>query len=541
MTSGAILAPLESSNAMRVFRTFFEEAYQTYNVEAQVAQRYDELREAGEQARATDAELPTVAAYRADITAGHPVRALESCFAMAMKMEPHPDTPLGAALNQCIGDALTELGAFSMGAVYLDRALQSDADIPDYSETFQRFITYAHQTDYASTAPLRIKAHDNAIEPAARDAYNYFIGYSLIYGPNPDTTLAYHILRMIKSDSLIAARAKILLSILDVRAPNFRFKTAADNLNAALDILSQLDSDQPDVFDLKNTAWLALARIASENHAYDAADAFYRNVDVESHHLKDALSESAWNALLSGNYSNALAMTHALHAPLFAKAWLPDSLMIEASAYLGLCRYDSAARAVEKLRKTYIADADALRAYTAKTPARDYYVQILRHAENPSASPLPPRLYARVIADLRFRNLHRSLQLLTLERKTLGEHVGAEFSAWNEFRKIYDDAIEMRRQVMATLIGQIFEQTLTQLHALDISASQAAIEIRLSERKRDAECLKIVASGGSCASPSDEPTAQISLSDNDTYWSFDGEFWRDELRSFVSALPSLCQ
>lgn len=94
---------------------------------------------------------------------------------------------------------------------------------------------------------------------------------------------------------------------------------------------------------------------------------------------------------------------------------------------------------------------------------------------------------------------------------------------------------------MSNIIAGIYEKTLTELHSLDISASQIAIEIRLAERQREAECLKIVAAGGKCESKSTlESAAAIQKSETDAYWNFDGEFWRDEIHYYVSGVSSMC-
>ena len=532
-----ILAPVESSNIPLVFRKFFEEAYETYMVQSEVARRYAKLQDETASERAYDAEVPKVHAWRHQIPT-KPVSSLESCLALSESLNPPVDTLLGAASNQCIGMALKQLGAPAMAAVYLDRALQSKAKVQDFSQTLTAFLEVAHTANYTTTDPQAIKAHEPDVESADRNAFLYFIGYSLVYGPSPDVTVARQLLQNVTKGSIYYPRARLLMATLAVRAPEYKFKTAAEYIQSALDELKTIEGNE--AYELTNTAWLALARIAYENHAFDAADTFYRNVDVNSHHLKNALLEDAWGQLFAGNHSKALALTHALHSPIFAKAWLPDLLLIEAGAYIGLCRYDSARHAIDALH-ALIEDGVQLHAYMARTPTRDFYNQLIRHAESDEYSPIPDSIYKRVINDATFRTLHQSIRQLTLERSNLSQYVSSNFTSWPKLQAVYDELIAQRQQYMATVIATIYDKTLSEIHAIDISTSQISIEIRLALRKYEAECLKIVANGGKCdMGPVEAEPATFQKRSNEAYWDFKGEFWRDEIWYYTSGLTSLC-
>lgn len=540
IVQGTVLSPIETSNAILVLDKFFQELESTFRLEAEMARRYATLRNETHALEDAMSELPAVAKYRREIRDGDSVRALDSCMSMSKDIAPNANTAIGAALNQCIGESLGALGAYGMGAAYLDAALQADAVVDDYAATFKTFLDYARRSDYSSAAPLRIAAHENEIlhDPSIRDEYRYFVAYSLVYGSNPNVDMAYRTLGQIEPHSLEYARAQLLMAALDVRTPALRFKTAVERIGNALATLEKIDGDT--AYQLKNTAWLALARIAAENHAYDSAVEFYRNVDVNSHRLRDSLVEQAWTEIFAKRYSHALALTHAMRAPIFSKIWNPDLLLIEANAFLGLCRYADAERAIEALRATYIADADTLSRLVAETSARDYYGQILRHAKSPQTSPLPDRVYARVLSSLTFKRVHQSLRTLNRERENLSRHVSQNFTSWPELEKAYDAAITYRQAAISQVLSSIYSSTVDDIHALDVSASQVAIEIKLSQRKREAACLKIVAAGGKCVPLQTVATPETTKASDEVFWTFDREFWRDELRSYVAALPSMC-
>lgn len=533
-----VLAPIESSNVPIVFRKFFEEAYETYSVQAEVARRYARLRDETASERAYDSEVPKVLGYIRQISE-NAVGSLESCLALEETIHPSMDTPLGAALNECIGLALYTLNAPGMASVYLDQALQSKAKLKDFSSMLETFLKAAHEADYTSTDPMRILAHFKEQALSGQAELLYFEGYSLVYGPQPDEKLAIQLLSNIPKGTIYYAKAQVMLATLAVRAPGYRFKSAAEHLNSALEALK--DDESKEAYEIRNTVWLALGRIAYENKAFDAADAFYRRVDVNSHHLKESILENAWGQLFAKHPSQVLSLTHSLRAPMFEKSWMPDLLLLEAGAWLGLCRYSQAQKALEALRSETISEANALKEYMAQTPSRDYYNQLMRHAEDPVNSRHPGTIYRRVISDLTFKSVHHSIRVLSSERRALSEHTGAGFGSLPKLQKVYDEAIAQRQQYMSTVISGIYEDALTELHNLDISSSQIAIEIRLAERRREAECLKITAAGGKCSMAEETAgTTGLSKRENEAYWTFDGEFWRDEIRSYVSGVSSMC-
>ena len=538
-TQDAILAPVENSNLPVIMRKFFAETYEAYLVQAEVARRYAVLQSATADAQADDSELPKIAAYRA-LIATDPQAALGACLSLQADVKPSPKSLAAAALNQCIGESLYTLGIYAMAAAYLDLALQAPSPVEDYSDTFRKFLDASHRTEYVSSNPFPIKARASLIEEEDKNAFTYFVAYSFVHGARADLALARKTIQQIKKDDIYYVRGQILLASLDLRAPDYKFRSAAEALQQALIAAGKLEGDEPRR--LENLAWLTLGRIAYENHAYDEADAFYRRVDVTSHQFVEAVIENAWNRLFAGHPEETLSLTHALRAPRFDNTWLPDVLLLEAAAYLRLCRYDQASAALDALKVRYIDAAMDMSRFAANVPQRDYYNQVIIHAQNPAETQLPSRLFDRIVSDHGFFSLHTSLQTLTRESRTLTEQLGGGLSGMDILRKSYEEAIVARQQAMGVLIAGIIEDARSKLHALDITSTQMSIDIRLAKRSREAACLKIVAEGGVCKQNDIADAIPVyEKRDADAFWKFSGEFWRDELLHYQAGVTSLCQ
>ncbi len=537
-TQDAILAPVATSNLPIVLHKFFEETYEAYMVQAEVSRRYAELQSVSADERANDAELPKIASYRALIQT-EPRAALGACLSLQADVKPAQRSLAAAALQQCIGEALYALKLPAMAAAYLDLALQAPTPVEDYSDTFLKFLDASHQTEYLSANPLPIRAKSTVIDKKAKSAFLYFVAYSFVHGVSPNLDMAEKTLNQIEKGDIHYVRAQILLASLDLRAPDYKFKSAAEALQRALEAVKSLEGEEPRR--LENLAWLTLGRIAFENHAYEEADAFYRRVDVSSHQFVEAITENAWGQLFAGHPEKTLGLTHALRAPRFKGMWMPDILLLEASAYLKLCRFDQATKTIESLKSYYIEQSADIARFAANVLQRDYYNQLFIYAKNPAESALPDRLFDRIISDYGFYSLHTSLKTLITERATLKELSGS-VNGLELLMNAYDDAISQRQQAMGVLISRIIESARQKLHSLDISASQMMIDIRLALRARESACLKIVAEGGTCKTEAiSEEAPSYEKRDVDAFWTFEGEFWRDELLSYQSGMTSLCQ
>lgn len=528
-----ILTPIESSNLPLVAEKFFEDAYSAYLMHAEIAKRYAELQTATADARASEAELPRVAQYRA-LIATDPASALTSCLALEQSLTPHPDTPLAANLKRCIGEALAKLEAPAMAALFLDQALQASPPIADFSKSFEIFLNSARKSNYVSSSPIIIKENAPEIAKDLRRDFLYFMAYSLSTGSQDQIEEARLILKnIVAQEDIVYPKSLILRAALEVKAPYYRFKTAAEILEKAIQILRPLKTDE--AFQLRNTAHLALARIAFENNAYDMAESFYRRVDPKSHHFAQALLESAWNQVFAKNPKRALALSHVLQAPSFKHAWLPDLYLIEAAAYHALCRYDQAEAALSRLQSLSLNEAAALRKFISTVPTNDYYTQVIAFAKNSSNALLPPSVFQSVLADHQFYALHKSLSQLLSERQSLAPQLRTYLTT------LYDQAVSEHQKQIASRLAHVFENNFAKLNSNDISASQVAIEIQLAKRQRDAQCLKLTAAGAQCQKEEiNDAKPHYDIGHRQSYWKYDGEFWGDEWLSLQSGLNSLC-
>jgi hypothetical protein len=97
---------------------------------------------------------------------------------------------------------------------------------------------------------------------------------------------------------------------------------------------------------LKNLAALALGRIFYEEENYKRSIYYYRKVDKDSIQYPDALFEQSWSLFMNGNPNHALGSLYSLQTPFFDQKYNPETSMLQAIIYFGMCNYDQSRNAL---------------------------------------------------------------------------------------------------------------------------------------------------------------------------------------------------
>lgn len=97
---------------------------------------------------------------------------------------------------------------------------------------------------------------------------------------------------------------------------------------------------------LKNLAALALGRIFYEEQNYKRSVYYYRKVEKDSIQYPDALFEQAWALFMNNSPNHALGSLYSLQTPFFDKKYNPETSMLQAIIYFGMCNYDQSRNAL---------------------------------------------------------------------------------------------------------------------------------------------------------------------------------------------------
>ena len=135
-----------------------------------------------------------------------------------------------------------------------------------------------------------------------------------------------------------------------------RERRAQPAAKAFLSIVNKYDgklflSDEEERF--LNLAWLSLARIYYSTKHFDSAMEAWSKVPQSSEYYLDALFEESWAFFQVDELDRALGNIHTINSPYFEESFYPESIVLKAVIYFGMCMFEDAQHVVDLFRKKY--------------------------------------------------------------------------------------------------------------------------------------------------------------------------------------------
>ncbi|MBM66753.1 MAG: hypothetical protein CMH55_11030 [Myxococcales bacterium] len=281
-------------------------------------------------------------------------------------------------------------------------------------------------------------------------------------------------------------------------------------------------------------ATLELARVLYAKGEIPAALEQYRRVRPSSDDWGDALFEQAWAHFRMGNFGRTLGILEAFDSPFMIDERRDEIEVLRALSLYENCRYDDAIKAVDRVRRLRPA-FDRLSEATAEERAAADWLSLYRRRDT---------LEDEILAD-RLRLLARNPGL----RRTIEAYQSAEA----EYARLVGMALDARAMdrierifrgqfgPMQTRIGHRVLNELTAQRVEIASLLKSAIAIRLEVEEQRTRVLQQQlrgARGGVVAEATGDPP---SVKDDELYWPFTGEYWRDELDTYHVHLGRSCR
>lgn len=257
-----------------------------------------------------------------------------------------------------------------------------------------------------------------------QDSYNYFLGEFFYEGNNFSMSLKYF--EQVSPNSQLYAKARYLTGL--VQVANQMYKSAVQSFQETIEAQQRNSSEAR----IASLAYLALARIAYETGNYDGAIYYYRKIPKDSTRLAEAFYEMGWTYFMKGDYNRTLGTFHALHSPFFAHYFYPELWILEATVYMNLCHYDSARNALEMFKRHVAAKAIPLDNFmrNMRTQA-EYFMAFEKIAQGQGGYDLPIELLYPVMANPDVYTLYKTISQITKEKDML-QAAKPRLGAWAE-------------------------------------------------------------------------------------------------------------
>jgi hypothetical protein len=277
-----------------------------------------------------------------------------------------------------------------------------------------------------------------------------------------------------------------------------------------------------------------LGRVQFSSKSFKQAELSYLDIQKESLVWPEILFEEAWNSYYLKNYNRTLGKLVSYKAPVFDFIFKPEVEVLKALTYLRMCLYDDAKKTIDEFYADFYKPSKDLRAFiNSRGKDYKYYYGLIADHEDGRSAPLP-------ILDSILKSIRKDGAFI--EMKTA---LGFALAEYQELSKKNDS--NLKRALMQniktvldeykTTIGAYVRSGMVTKYAELYSAFEGMSYIKLEmlalrkERLYKAETQVGKKRGD---------VKYIERNDKQYFWTFNGEFWADELGDYVFALRSEC-
>jgi len=284
----------------------------------------------------------------------------------------------------------------------------------------------------------------------------------------------------------------------------------AKNIDAALEKFKSITENPQAAESIKNDALHQMGRLIFEKGNYEDAYKIFKQVKLNERERGFILLERAWARYYQKDYSKSLGLLTAFDAPMFDPARTPESYILKMIIYKELCHYDAALDVARDFRARFKKSLNAIH----------------RRADLKK----DPFLVSSSLMDQRYEPLVSYLNMLRDERTRFDALGWSGYSFYKGMRIRYRNKIGETEAKLSRLLEDKTRQAAEALLDWQEQMTFLDYQTRL-------DSLRIVRKGNEVQYQS-PPIPGLTF--NKIYWTFQDEFWLDELEDMKAFIESRC-
>ncbi|MBV72306.1 MAG: hypothetical protein CMH52_13360 [Myxococcales bacterium] len=348
-------------------------------------------------------------------------------------------------------------------------------------------------------------------------------------------------LKTVKQQSRYFPKAKFLEGISYVRLEQPRPAVAAfkDLMRATVDA-SKGNTATEDLKYFNQLAILSMARVFYSTGQYANAAKYYDKIGQDSTLWLNALFEASWTNYMWDNHEKALGNLHTLNSPFFSEEYVPEAGILEAVIFYANCNFQQARDAVQSFLVTYEPLRDEIRGYLQdlKEPAELYNFLGKLQDSGSAISPRVSQILSAAFGDKTLKRINAYIRELDRETRMV-ENSKSTWARSQLAQKIITDTEVIKSLAVhegGTLARKRLQRVVDELTRLISDARKIDFEITSAEKVGlEAELL------GAAKQKERRRKGSIYATDDEhIYWSYNGEYWRDELGYYLYTIKSEC-
>ncbi len=296
--------------------------------------------------------------------------------------------------------------------------------------------------------------------------------------------------------------------------------------------------------DLRDLAFMQLARLHYGHRQNRYAIFYYDEIRRDSDQWLESLFEESWAYFRLGDYERALGNMVTLNSPFFADEYFPESLILKAVIYYENCRYPEAKMIVNQFEREYgpvLAELDKL-SNGNKRP--DQYYDLLAQVQKKIASGQKEsgtltRILNAALTDKEFKAENDSIQEVDREMDSIADK--KEVFKFSGLAKDSLVALKQERRDLIQKAGLMASAKLYQEQQSLKDLVGQGLRIRFETTTKEKEFLEKQLQAGGKLDVVQNYGYSVAVSDEELYWPYEGEYWRDELGTYQYTLTKGCK
>jgi tetratricopeptide (TPR) repeat protein len=267
---------------------------------------------------------------------------------------------------------------------------------------------------------------------------------------------------------------------------------------------------------------------------YTLAEAAYSGLPKQSYVWPEILFEEAWNAFYIGEYNRTLGKLVTYKAPPLSHYFNPETEVLTAMTYLHMCLYDDARKTIDTFYGNYESDARGVRNFL-DSHSGDYRLFFDMARGRESGTVRGNALMNVFMNDIVNEPTYKELRDVLVEAAK--ELPKTSRTGAGRFGKILERSLRETIGVQRNLIGAWVKSSLSNRYIQMYKSFSGMSYIKLEVLARAKDVLYQRESGYRVRGD----IKNLERKENQYFWSFNGEFWADEIGDYVFDLKSECK
>jgi hypothetical protein len=298
--------------------------------------------------------------------------------------------------------------------------------------------------------------------------------------------------------------------------------------------------------DLRSRCFAGEARTLYQAERFEDADRAYDKIAKKSFVWPDILFEQAWNSFAKGEYNRTLGKLVSYKSPALKFVFNSEVDVLRAQSYYGLCLYSDSNEVINEFNIKYSSVGIEVKNFVERNKSN--LAEFYRIGKSALQAPLYEqndfqKLLTRFVRGPYFQNLVSNERLVSQEIVKIHQLASEQKSAFNSigsgFAGFLEEVLRWRMKSIQLLGGAFVKNSLVDYHGVLLDDFDKMAFIKLETLKYAKE--KILFKNAENSDQRVRGNVEPSRRNDQFYWSFNGEFWNDELGDYVFGLESECK